>query len=106
MLTASQTIASQIATPSIHTEVRSLSGGNQQKVLLARWLAAGPRILLLDEPTNHLDIEAIAWLENELKTTRAAFVLISHDRRFLDTLSRRTVEVTMGDITEYSGNFS
>jgi ATP-binding cassette subfamily F protein 3 len=82
------------------------SGGWQMRIALAKLLLREPTILLLDEPTNHLDLEALQWLEEYLLGYEYSIVLISHDRRFLDTLSRRTVEVTMGDITEYSGNFS
>ena len=74
----------------------SLSGGEARRAALARVLAAEPDILLLDEPTNHLDLPAIEWLEGELKTLRSALVLISHDRRFLQTLSRRTLWLDRG----------
>jgi ATP-binding cassette subfamily F protein uup len=63
--------------------VSSASGGERRRAALARLMADTPQLMLLDEPTNHLDIEAIGWLEAELKSTRAAYVLISHDRRFL-----------------------
>jgi ATP-binding cassette subfamily F protein uup len=62
--------------------VEAASGGERRRAALAKLMAEAPELMLLDEPTNHLDIEAIAWLENELKQTRAAFVLISHDRAF------------------------
>ena len=73
-----------------------LSGGEARRAALARVLAPSPDILLLDEPTNHLDLPAIEWLEGELKTQRAALVLISHDRRFLENLSRATVWLDRG----------
>ena len=63
------------------------------RAALAKLMAEAPDLMLLDEPTNHLDIEAITWLENELKATRAAFVLISHDRAFLRALTRATLWV-------------
>ena len=75
---------------------RTLSGGEIRRAALARTLAPNPDILLLDEPTNHLDLPAIEWLENELAASRSAMVLISHDRRFLDTLSNRTVWLDRG----------
>ncbi|WP_395689256.1 ABC-F family ATP-binding cassette domain-containing protein [Aestuariivirga sp.] len=75
---------------------RHLSGGEIRRAALARVLAPQPDILLLDEPTNHLDLPAIEWLESELSALRSAFVLISHDRRFLETLSNRTVWLDRG----------
>ena len=74
----------------------TLSGGEARRAALARCLAPRPDILLLDEPTNHLDIHAIEWLEGELKAMRTALVLISHDRRFLESLSRVTVWLDRG----------
>ncbi|TNF15498.1 MAG: ABC-F family ATP-binding cassette domain-containing protein, partial [Rhodobacteraceae bacterium] len=65
------------------TPVETASGGERRRAALAKLLAEAPELMLLDEPTNHLDIEAIAWLENQLRETRRAFVLISHDRAFL-----------------------
>ena len=73
-----------------------LSGGETRRAALVRILAPEPDILLLDEPTNHLDLPAIEWLEMELRTSRAAVVLISHDRRFLETLSKATVWIDRG----------
>jgi ATP-binding cassette subfamily F protein uup len=73
-----------------------LSGGEARRAALARVLAPSPDILLLDEPTNHLDLPAIAWLEQELAAMRSAMVLISHDRRFLETLSRAMVWLDRG----------
>jgi ATP-binding cassette subfamily F protein uup len=73
-----------------------LSGGEARRAALARVLAPSPDILLLDEPTNHLDLTTIEWLETELKSRRSALVLISHDRRFLETLSRVTVWLDRG----------
>ena len=73
-----------------------LSGGEARRCALARALAPNPDILLLDEPTNHLDLPAIEWLEGELKNSRSALVLISHDRRFLENLSRTTVWLSRG----------
>jgi ATP-binding cassette subfamily F protein uup len=73
-----------------------LSGGEARRAAIARALAASPDVLLLDEPTNHLDLPAIEWLEKELGGLRAAIVLISHDRRFLETLTRSTVWIDRG----------
>jgi ATP-binding cassette subfamily F protein uup len=74
----------------------NLSGGEARRAALARVLAPQPDILLLDEPTNHLDLPAIEWLENELATMRSAIVLISHDRRFLQAMTRTTVWLDRG----------
>src|SRR3954462_15354179 len=73
-----------------------LSGGEARRAALARVLAPRPDILLLDEPTNHLDVRAIEWLEDEIKSSKSALVLISHDRRFLENLSRATVWLDRG----------
>ena len=76
--------------------VSTASGGERRRAALARLMASEPELMLLDEPTNHLDIEAIRWLEDELKATRAAFVIISHDRAFLRELTRATLWVDRG----------
>jgi ATP-binding cassette subfamily F protein uup len=83
-----------------------LSGGEARRAALARVLAPAPDILLLDEPTNHLDLPAIEWLESELASQRAALVLISHDRRFLETLSRTTVWLDRGRARRVDVGFS
>ena len=75
---------------------QTLSGGEARRAAIARTLAPEPDILLLDEPTNHLDLPAIEWLEAELKSLRSAFILISHDRRFLEALSNRTIWLDRG----------
>ncbi len=79
-----------------HEDPAHLSGGEARRAALARILAAKPDVMLLDEPTNHLDLPAIEWLEKTLASTRAAIVLISHDRRFLETLSNKTVWLDRG----------
>ena len=84
----------------------ALSGGEMRRAALARTLAPDPDILLLDEPTNHLDLPVIEWLENELKSSRAAFILISHDRRFLEALSNRTVWLDRGVSKRMDRGFS
>ena len=76
--------------------VETASGGERRRAALARLMAEAPQLMLLDEPTNHLDIEAISWLETELKSTRAGFVLISHDRAFLNELTRATLWIDRG----------
>lgn len=82
------------------------SGGWQMRIALAKLLLANPSILLLDEPTNHLDIESLIWVENYLKSYQGAIVLVSHDRSFLDNIADKTVEISLGNVTEYSGNYS
>ncbi|MEH6645594.1 ABC-F family ATP-binding cassette domain-containing protein [Sulfitobacter sp.] len=78
--------------------VATASGGERRRAALARLMALEPELMLLDEPTNHLDIEAIAWLEDELKSTRAAYVIISHDRAFLNALTRATLWIDRGAV--------
>ncbi len=82
------------------------SGGWRMRIELAKILLQKPDILLLDEPTNHLDIESICWLENYLAQYRGSVVLISHDRRFLDTVTNRTVEIMLGKLYDYKVAYS
>ncbi len=78
--------------------VSTASGGERRRAALAKLMAEAPELMLLDEPTNHLDIQAIHWLESELKSTKAAFVLISHDRAFLNALTRGTLWIDRGAV--------
>ena len=76
------------------------------RIELAKILLRKPRVLLLDEPTNHLDIESIEWLEDYLKSSRCSLLLVSHDRRFLDNVTNRTVEIMLGHIHDYKVPYS
>ena len=82
------------------------SGGWRMRIELAKLLLRRPSIFLLDEPTNHLDIESIQWLEDYLKNYNGAVLLISHDRAFLDNVTNRTVELSLGKITDYKVSYS
>jgi ATP-binding cassette, subfamily F, member 3 len=82
------------------------SGGWQMRIELAKMLLQRPTYLLLDEPTNHLDIESILWLENFLEDYPGGVVLISHDRQFLDNVTKKTIEIEMGKIYEYKASYS
>ncbi|WP_223477703.1 ABC-F family ATP-binding cassette domain-containing protein [Oricola indica] len=84
----------------------AMSGGEMRRAALARTLAPEPDILFLDEPTNHLDLPAIEWLEDELGRSRSAIVLISHDRRFLEKLSRKTLWLDRGTLRENGAGFA
>ena len=86
--------------------VAVFSGGWQMRVELAKLLLSHPDFLLLDEPTNHLDIESIQWLENYLQGYPGAVVLVSHDRTFLDNITKRTIEITAGRIYDYKCPYS
>lgn len=82
------------------------SGGWRMRIELAKLLLKNPDVLLLDEPTNHLDIESIGWLEDFIINSPMAVVVISHDRRFIDTITTRTIEVTLGRIYDYKARYS
>lgn len=82
------------------------SGGWRMRVELAKLLLQKPDVLLLDEPTNHLDIESIQWLENFIKTKANTVVLVSHDKAFIDNVTNRTIEISLGKIYDYAVNYS
>ena len=84
----------------------TFSQGWNMRIELAKILLRKPRVLLLDEPTNHLDIESIEWLEDYLKSSRCSLLLVSHDRRFLDNVTNRTVEIMLGHIHDYKVPYS
>ncbi len=87
-------------------QTSEFSGGWRMRIELAKMLLQNPDVLLLDEPTNHLDIESIGWLEDFLINNGKAVVVISHDRKFVDNITNRTIEVTMGRIYDYKVNYS
>jgi ATP-binding cassette subfamily F protein 3 len=93
-------------TESFNQPVTSLSGGEQNRLMLAKMLLAEPNLMILDEPSNHLDIEATEWLEDFLLESSSAMILVSHDRYFLDKVTNRTLELYHGTVDLYSGNFS
>ena len=87
-------------------QTSEFSGGWRMRIELAKMLLRNPDVLVLDEPTNHLDIESIGWLEEFLVNNGKAVVVISHDRKFVDNITTRTIEVTMGRIYDYKVNYS
>lgn len=87
-------------------DVRKLSGGQKNRLGMVRMLLSNADILLLDEPTNHLDVDAVEWLEEFLKTYDKAYVVISHDRYFLDRTTNRVIELDRGQAVTYTGNYS
>ncbi len=92
--------------PRADTEMKSLSGGMRKKASLARALAPRPNLLLLDEPTNHLDIDVIEWLEKYLREDIPGFIMITHDRYFLDRVCTHIMEIDREGIFKYEGNYS
>lgn len=90
----------------LNRSTKEFSGGWRMRIELAKILLQKPDLILLDEPTNHLDIESVQWLEEFLKTGAKAVIVISHDKAFVDNLTNRTIEVTMGRIYDYKTNYS
>ena len=88
------------------SQIKSLSGGEKTRVTLAKLLLEEPDLLILDEPTNHLDILSIEWLEEYLKKYGKSFLLVSHDRIFLDSVCNKIYELERGKVEQYNGNFS
>ncbi|SRX54716.1 ABC-F family ATP-binding cassette domain-containing protein [Aequorivita sp. CIP111184] len=90
----------------LHRQTSEFSGGWRMRVELAKLLLQKPDLILLDEPTNHVDIESLIWLEDFLLNKAKAVIVISHDRKFIDNITNRTIEVTMGRIYDYKANYS
>lgn len=104
---AEQTLAGLGFEPKDFTRpTAEFSGGWRMRIELAKILLQQPDVLLLDEPTNHLDIESIAWLEDLLKNYRGAVIMVSHDRVFLDSITNRTIEISLGRIYDYPVPYS
>ena len=89
-----------------HTKVKDFSGGWQMRLHLTKLLLQNPTLLLLDEPTNHLDIDSLRWLENYLFNYEHSYIIVSHDRFFLDKLTTKTLEIAFTQVNEYKGNYS
>ncbi|WP_417913065.1 ABC-F family ATP-binding cassette domain-containing protein, partial [Candidatus Electronema sp. TJ] len=87
-------------------EVKEFSGGWIMRLLLAKLLLRQPALLLLDEPTNHLDLDSLTWMEEFLQQYQGAMMIISHDRSFLDRVTTKTWELSLGRLTVYKGNYS
>jgi ATP-binding cassette subfamily F protein 3 len=90
----------------LHRDVAEFSGGIRMRIALAKLLLDQPEFMMLDEPTNHLDIEARNWLEDYLASYAGGIIVVSHDRYFLDRITKKTVEVSRGKLSEYTGNYS
>jgi ATP-binding cassette subfamily F protein 3 len=90
----------------LHRDVAEFSGGIRMRIALAKLLLDQPEFMMLDEPTNHLDIEARNWLEDYLAAYAGGIIVVSHDRYFLDRITKKTVEVSRGKVSEYTGNYS
>ena len=93
-------------TSDLNRPLEEFSGGWRMRVMLAKLLLQNPSILMLDEPTNHLDIESIKWLEEYLKSYNGAFIVISHDRYFLDNITNKIIELENQKLTKYDGNYT
>jgi ATP-binding cassette, subfamily F, member 3 len=94
------------STADLHRPLKQFSGGWRMRVMLAKLLLEKPSLLMLDEPTNHLDLPSIEWVEDYLRNYEGAVVIVSHDRRFLDNVVTKTVDVTQQQLVTYEGNYS
>jgi len=107
LVSRAKSILAGLGVPSDKWEspVSALSGGYRMRVVLGRLLLMQPRVLLLDEPTNHLDIDSLVWLEKFLERFSGTLIAVSHDREFLNRMTRCTAEIHNGGITVYKGNY-
>lgn len=94
------------STKDLHRPLKEFSGGWRMRIMLAKLLLEKPALLMLDEPTNHLDLPSIEWVEDYLRNYEGAVIIVSHDRRFLDNVITKTVEVTRQQLITYEGNYS
>lgn len=106
LMTRARTILTRLGLPDLEARMETLSVGQRKRVALAEALISEPDLLALDEPTNHLDTAAIDWLEGFLRHFSGALVLITHDRYFLDRVTRRILEVEQGSVRLYEGNYA
>jgi ABC transport system ATP-binding/permease protein len=104
--TNARMVLSRLGIDDTAARMATLSGGQRKRVALARALIANPQLLILDEPTNHLDAETITWLEGYLERYRGALLLVTHDRYFLDRVTRRILEVDQGALQSFEGNYA
>jgi ATP-binding cassette subfamily F protein 3 len=94
------------STTDLHRPLKEFSGGWRMRVMLAKLLLEKPSLLMLDEPTNHLDLPSIEWVENYLREYPGAVIVVSHDRQFLDNVTKKTIEVAQSQLFTYEGNYS
>ncbi|MBI5214993.1 MAG: ABC-F family ATP-binding cassette domain-containing protein [Ignavibacteriae bacterium] len=92
--------------PDFERQTEEFSGGWQMRIALAKLLLKEPSVLLLDEPTNHLDLDSLQWLEEYLHNYNGAIILVSHDRAFLDSITTKTIAISLGNVDTYAGNYS
>lgn len=103
---AATRMLTQLGITDVNAPMNTLSGGQQKRVAIARALLDEPDLLILDEPTNHLDIKIIEWLEGRLTRSSSTILLVTHDRYFLDRICNKIIEIDLGQIFTYNGNYS
>lgn len=99
-------ILNKLGIPNIHQKMNTLSGGQKRRVSMAEALIVEADLLILDEPTNHVDDETITWLEDRLKKSKGALLMVTHDRYFLDRVTNKIFELDRGELRSYQGNYS